>query len=442
MLRPAVIGHDGRTSAIVRKLRESPHVSEVLELSAWKDQHAAEARRQVVDAARAKRPDFVVVGPEEPLAEGVVDDLAAIGVPAVGPVREAARLESSKSFARELLRKHGIAGNPRYRIFHTPSQAIRRWLEELAEFAVKPDGLTGGKGVRVSGDHLRSIDEGVEYCHQLLSAGGSILVEERLEGEEFSLQSFCDGQTLVHMPVVQDHKRALEGDRGPNTGGMGSYSCSDHRLPFLRPEDVYEARRINERVVAALHSDIQVPYRGVLYGGFMATREGVRLIEYNVRFGDPEALNVLPLLEGDFAELCLAIVNGTLRSAAVGFKPLASVCKYLVPEGYPSRPLKGERIDLSRLLRQESERLHVYKAAVEESGGSTRLTGSRAVAVVGLAPTLAEAFNIAESAASLVGGPVVFRHDIGSQWLVQRRIDHMRALLGPHSEPIRQRNCA
>jgi phosphoribosylamine--glycine ligase len=438
MLRPGVVGKDGRTTAIIRSLRESPQVSEVIELSDWKDQTStAEARKQVIERASAEKPDFVVIGPEGPLAAGIVNDLAEIGIPAVGPTRDLAQLEASKSFTRDLLRKHDIAGNPRYRVFRSFSPDIAQWLRQLGEFVVKPDGLTGGKGVRVSGDHFRTIDEGLDYCRELLETGRPVIVEERLEGEEFSLQSLSDGKTLVHTPVVQDHKRALEGDRGPNTGGMGSYSCADHQLPFLTSEQIREAQMINERVAEAILEDVKEPYRGVLYGGFMATRDGVRLIEYNARFGDPEALNVLPLLENDFASVCQAIVQGSLDRITVKFRPLASVCKYLVPEGYPDNPVKGEAIDLFEVLQQESDHLRVYKAAIQERDGKACMTGSRAVAVVGLAPTLDAAFTIAENAASLVTGRVVFRHDIGSRSLVQRRIDHMQAVLENRSELVR-----
>jgi phosphoribosylamine-glycine ligase len=218
---------------------------------------------------------------------------------------------------------------------------------------------------------------------------------------------------------------------------MGSYSCPDHSLPFLTAEQLREAQTINERVAAALREHVRAPYRGVLYGGFMATRDGVRLIEYNARFGDPEALNVLPLLETDFATVCEAIVQGSLDRLAVTFKPLATVCKYLVPQGYPDKPVKGEAIELSALLQMESDRLRVYRAAVEERNGRTLMTGSRAVAVVGIASTLNDAFAIAEEGASLVSGPVAFRHDIGSPALVQRRIDHMNAVLADHHELVR-----
>jgi len=437
MLRPGVIGKDGRTTAIIQSLRASARVSDVVNLSAWKDQSTAEAKREVIEKASAERPDFVVIGPEEPLAEGIVDDLARMGIPSVGPTRDLAQLEASKSFTRELLRKHGIQGNPRHRVFRSFSPKIEEWLSELGEFVVKPDGLTGGKGVRVSGDHLRTIDDGLRYCQELLDAGRPIVVEERLDGEEFSLQSLSDGSSLVHMPVVQDHKRALEGDRGPNTGGMGSYSCADHRLPFLTAEDIRQAQLINERVADAIRTDAQAPYRGVLYGGFMATRDGIRLIEYNSRFGDPEALNVLPLMETDFATVCEAIVQGSLGRLAVRFKPLATVCKYLVPKGYPDNPVKGEVIELSKVLGRQTENLRVYTAAVEERDDMVFITGSRAVAVVGLAPTLDEAFAIAEEAASLVDGPVVFRHDIGSRALVEKRVDHMHAILADRHEAVR-----
>ena len=298
--------------------------------------------------------------------EGIVNWLRReFGIPCVGPTKELARIESSKSFARRLLAKYGIPGNPRFRIF-SGLNGIESWLRELGGFVVKPDGLTGGKGVKVSGEHLRSIADAVVYCKEVLDEGHpSVVVEEKLDGEEFSLQSFCDGTHVVDMPVVQDHKRAHEGDTGPNTGGMGSYSCANHSLPFLSREDLGRASAINKLVAKALLEESGEPYKGILYGGFMATRDGVRLIEYNARFGDPEALNVLSLLRTDFADVCEAIIQGTLHKMRIRFEKLATVCKYVVPEGYPERPIKGEPIDWPRAAKLEQ--LRIFEAAVNKN---------------------------------------------------------------------------
>src|SRR5437867_4543759 len=309
MLKPAVIGKDGRTSAIISSLMASRRVREVATLGEGKGLTAG-GMQEILQRAREERPDFVIVGPEGPLATGVVDAIQGkLGIPCIGPTQSLARLESSKAFTRQLVARHGIPGNPEHRVF-TDINGIDSYLRGLGAYVVKPDGLTGGKGVRLSGAHLRSAEEAVRYSAELFREGhAAVLIEEQLEGEEFSLQSFCDGTHVADMVVVQDHKRAGEGDTGPNTGGMGSYSCADHSLPFLLPEQVKEASAINQAVARALLAETGMKYRGILYGGFMATRDGVRLLEYNARFGDPETLNVLSVLGTDLVDICQAMIE-------------------------------------------------------------------------------------------------------------------------------------
>ena len=208
--------------------------------------------------------------------------------------------------------------------------------------------------MRVAGDHLHSQDDALSYCQELVSRGDEFVIEEKLIGQEFSLMSFCDGNTLKHMPAVQDHKRAYEGDTGPNTGGMGTYSDTNHSLPFLNDNDIAKAHAINTSTVRALKDKFGVGYKGVLYGGFITTAKGVKLIEYNARFGDPEAMNVLPLLDSDFVEICNGIANGTLENVDVKFQHKATVCKYAVPEGYPDNPTKGGPIAVSGIENSDS----------------------------------------------------------------------------------------
>jgi phosphoribosylamine--glycine ligase len=267
-----------------------------------------------------------------------------------------------------------------------------------------------------------------------------VQIEERLEGEEFSLQTITDGTTVIHCPLVQDHKRAYEGDRGPNTGGMGSYSCPDFSLPFLERDDVVKAKRINEQVIHALASETGEPYRGVLYGGFMATRDGVRLIEYNCRFGDPEAMNVLPILRGDFVDICSAAVRGELADVPCSFERKATVCKYIVPRNYPNKTPDGEQIDVPEIDRYALD-LKWYWAACKQKdeGKDIYLTSSRSGAFVGLGDTLEQAEAIAERAASEVenGNPVRHRADIGRADVIDARISHMESIrstvqLGTH----------
>ena len=446
-LRAAVIGKDGRTSAISESLRKSTRITGRIEaLSEWKSFQFLTSRLEEVrlNLQRLQRsqqaPDIVWCGPEEPLAagEGIVNWMRReFGIPCIGPTKELAKIESSKSFTRRLLAKHGIPGNPKFRIFSDLS-GIESYLKELGSFVVKPDGLTGGKGVKVSGEkeHLHSISDAVVYCREVFDQGHpSVVIEEKLEGEEFSLQSFCDGTHVKDMPVVQDHKRARSGDTGPNTGGMGSYSCEDHSLPFLSRDDLRQASEINKLVAKALLKETGEPYKGILYGGFMVTRDGVRLIEYNARFGDPEALNVLSLLKTDFGDVSEAIIQGTLDKLEVKFENLATVCKYVVPEGYPEHPVKGDPIDWSGV--SQSERLRIFAAAVDKGDdGVYRLSGSRAVAFVGIGADVAEAERIAESAAQAVRGTVYHREDIGTRELIAKRVAHMRALLSGDAEVI------
>jgi phosphoribosylamine--glycine ligase len=430
MVKPAVIGKDGRSSALIAAFRKSPRVKgDVPRLSAGKKRSDGDIVQDVLAAAREHKPDFVFVGPEEPLALGVADALqTTLGIPCIGPTSKLAQLESSKAFTRDLLRRHGIPGNPEYRVFRS-RDGIEQYCRELGEFVVKPDGLTGGKGVKVSGTHLQSAREADEYAAELFRTHGAVVIEERLDGEEFSFQSFCDGSHVADMVVVQDHKRAFDGDLGPNTGGMGSYSCPDHRLPFLTDEHRRAASAINAAVATAIAQDTGEKYRGILYGGFMLTRQGVRLLEYNARFGDPEALNVLSLLKTDLVDICEAIIRGTLDQLSVEFASLATVCKYVVPQGYPDHPVTNERISLARVP-DESERLRYYFAAVEETSDGLYLTGSRAIGFVGIGADLDQAESIAEEAASAVDGPVYHRKDIGTRALIQQRCDHVRRILG------------
>lgn len=365
--------------------------------------------------------DLAIIGPEAPLEAGVADALWEAGIPCVGPKKTLAQIETSKGFTRDLLTKYDIPACPVYKRFKS-MDGVKEFLTELGEnYVVKYDGLMGGKGVKVAGDHLHSHADAVAYAQELTDRGGEFVIEEMLVGEEFSLMSFCDGEHLAHMPPVQDHKRAYEGDVGPNTGGMGSYSDADHRLPFLTDEDIEQARSFNEATAAALREEFGEGYKGVLYGGFIATAEGVKLIEYNARLGDPEAMNVLPLLKSDFVEVCIGMVNGNLDSKDITFVHQATVCKYAVPQGYPDSPVKGEPIDVSGVSHLDG----LFFASVDVHNGQLVEAGSRTVAVVGIAESISDAEAIAEEEVSTVTGPLFHRTDIGTEELVQKRVEHM-----------------
>lgn len=378
----------------------------------------------ILDYARKVKPDFAFIGPDDPIADGVSDILLEVGIHSAAPLKTVARLESSKSFARDLLKKYDIDGNPKFKVF-LGTEGMDEYLDELGEnYVVKADGLMAGKGVKVSGDHLGSKEEGLAFAKECLLAGGRVIIEEKLVGQEFSLMSFCDGVDTVEMPAVQDHKRAYEGDKGPNTGGMGSYSDADHLLPFLRGSDIEEARAITRSVAGALFKETGFKFKGIMYGGFIATSNGVRLIEYNARFGDPEAMNVLPILKTNFVDICESVINGDLGSLQVEFENKATVCKYIVPEGYPNDPKKGKIIEIGDL----PEGVKMYYASVDKTDEGIKLSSSRAVAFVGIADTLEEAEKMAESACGSVSGPVFYRKDVGTRKLIDQRVKMMNDL--------------
>ncbi|MFA5820584.1 MAG: phosphoribosylamine--glycine ligase [Candidatus Gracilibacteria bacterium] len=436
MKKVLLIGNGAREHAIGEALKRSRHGVELFVVGKEKNPGLAEMCAEyclsgvtdleaIREFALKVKPDFAVLGPEAPIAAGVADMLLELEIQSASPLKTVGRLESSKSFTRDLVEKYQIPGNPLFKTFFS-EEGLSNFFDQLGEdFVVKSDGLKAGKGVMVSGDHLHGKAEGMAYALECLKDGGRVVVEEKLEGEEFSLMSFCDGTATLDMIPVQDHKRAFDGDKGPNTGGMGSYSCENHLLPFLTARDIHEASSITKKVAKALFEETGIYFKGVMYGGFMVTKNGVKLIEYNARFGDPEAMNVLPLLKTDFVDICEAIINKNLGEMKIEFEKKASVCKYAVPEGYPDNSTgSGQKIEIGEL----ADGARVYYASVDAREDGLYLGKSRAVAFVGIADSLSEAEKIAETAVSNVKGPIFHRKDIGTAELVGRRVEHMARL--------------
>ncbi len=369
--------------------------------------------------------EFAVIGPEDPLNNGVVDALARYGIPAVGPTKSLSRLETSKSFTRNLVNKYNIPGNPQFKVFNAIN-GVEAFLDQLEGIVLKPDGLTGGKGVMVQGDHFDTKSEALKLCRQILAESTALIVEEKFDGEEFSLQCLCDGETVVATPLVQDHKRRFNGDKGPNTGGMGSYSLADHSMPFLKPEDLQDGMEITRQVAAALLKETGNPYKGVMYGGFIATKNGAKLLEYNARFGDPEAMNILPILKTDFVEICRHIIAGALDKIKIEFEHRATVCKYVVPKGYglpadhPDAASSRAKIEVGNV-----GTARLYYSSVDKKEDGLYLSSSRAIGIVGIADQLDAARLIAEQGVKAIKGPVAYRTDIGTDALIQKRIEHM-----------------
>lgn len=387
----------------------------------------------IVELARSRHVDFAVIGPEAPLAAGVADALRAAEVPVVGPSKAGAQIETSKAFCRELLAKHRIDISPRFAVVRSLEEVDARVKEFPQPFVVKPVGLTAGKGVRVQGVDFQTAEEGASYVKFLLAGGSAegVLLEERVEGEEFSFMAFVTDSGLYPMPLVQDYKRALEGDQGNNTGGMGSYSQRDHLLPFLSSAMRDRALDAMTRTVGALKAE-GIPYRGVLYGGFMLTARGPVLMEFNARFGDPEATNVLTIYEdGDFAELLHGVAVGRVDPTLVTFRLRATVTKYVVPVGYGDSPASGAVVHVDEPKIEEAG-VHVLYGQVEPAGpGRVTLSRSRGLALVGEASAIHEASQRVDAALKFVRGSYYVRHDIGTKEDLTRRVEHMRRLFVP-----------
>ena len=390
--------------------------------------HSETDFKEVINFAKSKKIDFAVIGPEAPLCVGIVDAMEKSGIPCAGPKIEAAQLEGSKIFMRDLLKKFKIQSNIQSKMFNS-MDGVDDYIKDLGVelIVVKPDGLTGGKGVKVYGDHMFSKADIIEYCQELVDQKSRFILEEKLDGEEFTLQAFVDGKNVIGTPLVQDHKRAYENDEGPNTGGMGSYSMEDHLMPFIKREDVDEALEEMKRVVAAVKAETGVEYKGPLYGQFMKTTKGIKLIEFNARFGDPEAMNILPLLKSNFVDICWGMINGNL-SNDIEFEKKATVCKYLAPEGYPESPKRDELVKVDKVKLNEIG-AKVYYASVYRDGKDIFTTTSRAIGVLGIAETLEKAEQIAEQGVGAIEGKLFHRKDVGTFKLLQKRIDHMDSLL-------------
>ena len=393
-----IVGCGAREHAIAQSIVQANPMVKLCCIGAWVNPGIDELTTKYICAphwrtgfdsllkiGRLEHP-LVVVGPEKPLAEGLVDCLEnEYGIPCVGPTMDYARVETSKSFLRKLmdqdpqLKPHSPLWT-RCDTLDKVNATLDQWDASERQVVIKPDGLTGGKGVQVQGIDFESITAAKEYCSKI---HGSIVIEERLVGHEFTLMSFTDGISFKHMPVVQDFKRLYEG--GPNTGGMGSISFAGGRPPFLSKEDVKLARRINERVVTRLNELIggHRTYKGILYGSFIKT-DTIKVIEYNARFGDPEVINVLSHLRSNLLTIFQAIVDENLGKLDVEWDLSSNtVVKYLVPYHYPAqRPPGMLRLKLHRVTRKNPR---IYLAGINKKKYYEEgyvMTGSRAVALL------------------------------------------------------------
>jgi phosphoribosylamine---glycine ligase len=412
-----LLGSGGREHALAWKMAASP-LTDRLFCAPGNAGIAQEAECIALDLAehaaiiafcRANRIDFVVVGPEAPLCAGIVDDLEAAGIKAFGPSRVAAQLEGSKGFTKDLCRSAGIP-TAAYERFRTAGEAKAYARSRGAPIVVKADGLAAGKGVVVA-ESVAEAEAAIEMIlgGELGAAGAELVIEEFLAGEEASFFALCDGETALPLASAQDHKRVYDGDKGPNTGGMGAYS------PALIIDAAMSARVMAEIIQPTLRAmkAMGAPYKGVLYAGLMITAEGPKLIEYNVRFGDPECQVLMPRLMSDLVPALLASRDGVLKSLDLRWHSQAALTVVMAAKGYPGAYAKGSVIEgLADAAAVEG--VEIFHAGTKQDGGHVVANGGRVLNVSALGQTVSEAQARAYAAIARIRWPEgFFRHDIG-----------------------------
>ena len=413
-----VIGSGGREHALYWKLSESPQTEQIYAIPGNTgmgasteialDDHAA-----ILRFVKEHEIGLVVVGPEVPLMNGLVDELEAAGIRAFGPRANAAEIEGSKSFAKDLMKKYGIP-TARYEVF-TAAEPARAYIrQEGAPIVVKADGLAAGKGVIVAMTEQEALDavDAIMEDHSFGDAGARVVIEEFMEGEEASLLAFTDGTTIRPMISAQDHKRAYDGDRGPNTGGMGTYAPA----PVMTPEMTERAvEEILKPTIAAMAMEGRV-YRGCLYLGLMVTADGPKVVEFNARFGDPETQVVLPLLDSDLVAIMCACADGTLADVPIRWKDGAAVCVVLASGGYPGHYDKGQEIH--GLADAEAIGALVFHAGTAMKDGKLVTNGGRVLGVVGRGADISSAVDAAYAAATKISfKDAYYRKDIAHRAL-------------------------
>lgn len=426
-----MVGRWGKAHAMCKALKKNPDV----ELYAYMDKKnpciasltedytlgSMKDKEKIRDYAQSTA-ELVIVSPQMSLSEGVTDFLRKEGFLTVGASKTCAKLEADKGFMRKLMEETGLGVSPRFGIFENKEKVAQYIREKEGSVAIKPAGVTEGHGVRVMSVQLGDKEEAVSYAKKVLDEkiGGlpRVVIEDKIQGEEFTLQAFIDGEILKGTPAVRDYKLVQEGEKGSNTPGMGSYSDSDHLLPFLDKETYEEALSIMRAAITLLRKKYDAKYKGVLSGQFMLTAQGLKLVEFNVRPGDSEILNITPILETDFLEICKAMATGTLDQINVNFREKATVCKYVVPPGFP-HPKGNIKVKVNReKIREEGGYLFCscFQKKKDVYEPSPRL-----FAVTAVEDSIYKARESCERLLGYIRGKgLYYRRDIGTKQLTEK----------------------
>ncbi len=419
-----VIGSGGREHALIWKLKQSKHVKKIYcapgnagiaQDATCEDIPALDLKR-LLNFATKKKIDLTVVGPEAPLVEGIIDLFEANGLPIFGPSKRAAELEGSKAFAKRILERYKVP-TADFRIFSSYEDAKKYVAKAEVPLVVKADGLAAGKGVIVCQDR----ESALEALHRIMAdkvfgdAGHKVVIEEYMKGEEVSLLGISDGENLVYLAPAQDHKAILDGDQGPNTGGMGAYAP----VPQVDEEMLAHIKKtIMEPTIKGMALEDR-PYRGVLYAGLMLTRTGPRVLEFNCRFGDPETQVILPLAECDLVEVMMAAMDGHLLEYGFTNRQAAAVCVVIASGGYPNKYCTGLPIlGLDIALDQD---VMVFHAGTETREGKVVTAGGRVLGVTALDKSIKSAIDKAYRAVGRIAfDGAYYRKDIGAKALAYK----------------------
>jgi phosphoribosylamine--glycine ligase len=387
--------------------------------------------KDILDYSREMNIKLVLITTAAPLEAGLVDALEKEKIPVFGPNKEAARLESDKAFTRELVKEYCPEAIPRFKVCETAEEAIQFAKELDWQVAVKPIGLTDGLGVKVFGIQLNSEKEVEDYIREIntkrISGNSRVIVEEKMSGEEFTVQCFVYRDTFVPTPAVQDFKKLLNGEKGPNTASMGSYSDSGRLLPFMNQADYFQAVRIIKETLAGFKKETDMWCCGFLYGQFMLCQEGVKLVEYNFRPGDPEWMNTVITLKDNIADIISALMQG--ESPKPRFQRKATVCKYIVPPNYPYRLNETLEVSLSK-NKIDADGISMYWSCGLDEKGKYNVGSERGIAFLASSDSIVEANEKIEASLANVKGNFYYRSDIGTKELIQSKIHTVNRLKG------------